>query len=120
MRHTLTVGLVASLVCCAFLASSTGHAEADPKIARTWKAKCSSCHGVDGKAGTDTGAKLKIPDMTTAAWQKGITDVQMKKSIAEGVKPRNGNTEGMDGFAEKGLTPEQIDGLVAVVRGLGK
>jgi len=118
MRHTLTAGLVASLVCCAFLASSSGHAEADPKVARTWKAKCSSCHGVDGKGKTDTGAKLAIPDMTTAEWQKKTTDAMVKKAINEGIK-REGKAEGMDPFKDK-LSAEQIDQLAAFVRTLGK
>jgi len=118
MRHTLTAGLVASLVCCAFLASSTGHAEADPKVARMWKAKCSSCHGVDGKGKTDTGAKLGIPDMTTSEWQKKTTDAMVKKAINDGIK-RDGKPEGMDPFKEK-LTPEQIDQLAGFVRTFGK
>ena len=118
MRHTLTAGLVASLVCCAFLASSTGRAETDPKVARTWKAKCSSCHGVDGKGKTDTGVKLGIPNMTTADWQKKTTDAMVKKTITDGIK-REGKPEGMDPFKDK-LTAEQIDQLAAFVRTFGK
>ena len=118
MRHTLTVGLVASLVACAFLASSTSRAETDPKVARTWKAKCSSCHGVDGKGATDTGTKLGIPDMTTAGWQKKTTDELVKKAIADGIK-RDGKPEGMDPFKDK-LSPEQIDQMAAYVRTFGK
>jgi mono/diheme cytochrome c family protein len=91
-------------------------AEADPKTVRTWKAKCASCHGVDGKAKTETGEKLSIPDMTSAAWQKKVTDAQIKAAINDGIK-REGKPEGMDGFKDK-LTPEQIDALAAYVRTL--
>ena len=93
-------------------------AEPDAKIFRVWKAKCASCHGVDGKAGTETGSKLGIPDMTTAAWQKKVTDAQMKTSILDGLT-RPGKTEGMEPYRDK-LQPEQVDGLVAYVRSLGK
>ena len=118
MRHTLTAGLVASLVACGLLASSSGHAEADPKVVRTWKAKCSACHGVDGKGRTDTGTKLGIPDMTTAEWQKKTTDLLVKKAITEGIK-RDGKPEGMDPFKDR-LSAEQIDQLAGYVRSLGK
>lgn len=91
-------------------------AEVDAKIQKTWKAKCASCHGPDGKAATEMGKKLGIPDMTAADWQKKNSDDTMKKSISEGLK-RDGKAEGMDPFKDK-LTPEQIDGLVALVRTL--
>ena len=90
----------------------------DPKIVRLWKAKCASCHGVDGKAATETGGKLGIPDMTGAAWQKKATDAQLKAAILDGVK-RPGKTEGMDPYRDK-LEPEQVDALVAYVRSLGQ
>ena len=89
-------------------------AEVDKKIERTWKAKCASCHGADGKAQTDQGKKMKIADMTSAEWQKGKTDAQIKTAIENGVK--KGDAE-MDGFKDK-LPPDQIEGLVAYVRSL--
>lgn len=93
-------------------------AEPDVKTVRLWKAKCASCHGTDGKAQTETGAKLGIPDMTAAAWQKKTTDAQMKSAISDGVT-RPGKPEGMDPYKEK-LDAAQIDSLVAYVRTLGK
>jgi cytochrome c6 len=93
-------------------------AEPDAKTVKAWKAKCASCHGVDGKGATETGAKLGIPDMTNAAWQKKVTDAQMKTSILDGVI-RPGKSEGMDPYKDK-LQPEQVDALVAYVRSLGK
>jgi cytochrome c6 len=98
--------------------SRSAIAEADAKTVRMWKAKCASCHGVDGKGGTETGSKLGIPDMTTAAWQKKSTDAQLKAAILDGVK-RPGKSEGMDPYRDK-LEPEQVDALVAYVRSLGK
>ena len=43
MHRFLTV-VLAGLICAA-----SARAEVDAKIVRTWKAKCASCHGVDGK-----------------------------------------------------------------------
>jgi mono/diheme cytochrome c family protein len=89
-------------------------AEVDKKVERTWKAKCASCHGADGKAQTDQGKKMKIADMTSAEWQKGKTDAQIKTAIEDGVK--KGDAE-MEGFKDK-LPADQVEGLVAYVRSL--
>ena len=113
LAMTLSIASASTL-----FAPRSASADADPKTVRTWKAKCASCHGVDGKAKTETGEKLGIPDMTSAAWQKKVTDAQMKTAINDGIK-REGKPEGMDGFKDK-LTPEQVDALVAYVRTLGK
>jgi mono/diheme cytochrome c family protein len=107
-----------SLVALSLLASLSAAAEPDVKTVRLFKAKCASCHGVDGKGKTETGEKLGIPDMTTADWQKKLTDAQMKTSINDGVK-RPGKTEGMDPYKDK-LEAAQIDSLIAYVRTLGK
>jgi mono/diheme cytochrome c family protein len=96
------------------LVASAGRAEPDAKVVKTWKTKCATCHGVGGKADTDTGKKAQLPDFTTAVWQSGKTDAQIKASIENGAK--KGENE-MDPYKDK-LTPEQIDGLVAYVRGL--
>jgi len=93
-------------------------AEPDVKTVRLFKAKCASCHGPDGKGKTETGAKLEIPDMTTAAWQAKVSAAQAKTAILDGVK-RAGKAEGMDPYREK-LEAEQVDALVAYVKALGK
>ena len=111
--------IVLALTLSLSLALTTGAtAEPGTKTVRTWKAKCASCHGVDGKGDTDPGKKLGLPDMTTAAWQKTVTDDQMKKSITNGIK-RADKPEGMDAYAET-LSVEQIGELASLVRGLGK
>ena len=93
-------------------------AESDAKTVRLWKAKCASCHGVDGRGKTETGEKLQIPDMTSPAFQKKVSDAEMKAAILDGFK-REGKPEGMDPYRDK-LTPEQVDSLVAYVRTFGK
>jgi len=90
----------------------------DKKIERTWKAKCASCHGVDGKGQTDQGKKMGIADYTDAGWQKGKTDADLKKAINEGVnREKNGKKQEMEPYKEK-LEADQIDGLVSYIRSL--
>ena len=92
----------------------TARAEADKKTERTWKAKCASCHGADGKGKTETGEKAGIADYTSADWQKSKTDADIKKAITDGVK---GKKAEMDGYKDK-LSAEEIDKLDAYVRAL--
>lgn len=91
-------------------------AEVDKKTERTWKAKCASCHGADGKGETDQGKKAGIPNYADAAFQKSKTDDQLKAAIANGVKTDKGE---MEGYKDK-LSGEEIDNLVKVVRSFGK
>jgi len=93
-------------------------AEVDKKTERTWKAKCASCHGADGKGQTDQGTKMGIPDYTAPAWQKAKTDADIKKAITDGVnQEKAGKKQEMEPFKDK-LPPEQIDQLVAYIRTL--
>ena len=89
---------------------------ADAKTVRTWKAKCASCHGAEGKGDTEQGVKMKLPDMSKPQWQKEHSDEKMKQSILNGVKKEG--TEGMDAYKDV-LSPEQVDGLIAYIRSLG-
>lgn len=101
------------------LVFATSAFAADKKIEKTWKAKCSSCHGMDGKAATEKGKKMKIADFSTEDFQKKSDD-DLKKVINEGVKKEEGGvTKEMDPYKEE-LSAEQIDGLVAFIRGLKK
>jgi cytochrome c6 len=94
------------------------HAEVDKKTERLWKAKCASCHGVDGKGQTDQGKKMGIGDIADPAWQKSHTGAQIKAAIESGVnRDKGGKKQEMDGFKDK-LTPEQIDSLVVYVKSL--
>jgi len=108
--------LVGGSLALVFLHSNAAKAAPDPKIARTWKAKCASCHGAEGKGDTEQGVKMKLPDMTKPEWQKENPDEKMRQAITNGVKKEG--KEGMDAYKDV-LSPEQIDGLVAYVRALG-
>jgi mono/diheme cytochrome c family protein len=98
------------------LLSLGARAEVDKKTERTWKAKCASCHGADGKGETDQGKKLGIPNYTDAAFQKSKTDDQLKTAISTGIKTEKGE---MEGYKEK-LSPEETDSLVKLVRSFAK
>jgi mono/diheme cytochrome c family protein len=96
--------------------SGPAHAEIDKKTVRTWKAKCSSCHGEDGKAATEQGKKMGVRDMTMPDFWKGLTDAKMKDAIANGIKQtRDGKVQEMEPYKDK-LKPEEIDSLVAYVK----
>lgn len=102
----------------AALVPLAGRAEADKKTERTWKAKCASCHGADGKGQTEQGQKMAIADYTDPAWQKSKTDAEIKKAITDGVnREKAGKKQEMDGYKEK-LGAEEIDKLAAYVRSL--
>jgi mono/diheme cytochrome c family protein len=105
--HRYLKVVFAVLICAA-----SAHAEVDAKTVRTWKAKCASCHGVDGKGDTETGKKAKISDLTKADWQKSKTDAQIKAAIENGTKKEGAE---MDPFKDK-LDAAQIDGLVHYIR----
>jgi cytochrome c6 len=83
-----------------------------------WEAKCSKCHGLDGKGHTKTGARYKIDDFTSAKWQKEMDDKEIRKTIEEGVKSKKGKVK-MPAFKGK-LSDDQIAALVAYVRSFGK
>ena len=102
------------VVLVALIFAASARAETDPKIVRTWKAKCASCHGVDGKGDTETGKKAKLSDFTKADWQKSKTDAQIKTAIENGAKKDGAE---MDPYKDK-LDGAQIDGLVQYIRTL--
>jgi cytochrome c6 len=96
------------------------YAEVDKKILRTWKAKCSSCHGEDGAGATEQGKKMGVRDLTAADSWKDLTDAKMKDAIANGVKQtKNGKVQEMEPYKDK-IKPEDIDALVAYIKTLKK
>lgn len=100
----------------AVFAVSSARAEVDAKATRAFKSKCASCHGAAGKGDTDMGKKLKAPDFTTAAFQKGVKDDEIKSVIKDG-KKADKSTIADHQFGEK--VKDQLDPLVQVVRSFG-
>ena len=111
MQTAVAFGVAASLG-LAFYAPSA-NAEVDKKIVRTFKGKCASCHGADGKGATEQGQKMGVRDMTAPAYQKEVTDARIAKAIKEGVKGPKGD---MEAYAD--LDDAQIKGLTEYIRSL--
>lgn len=82
-----------------------------------WENHCASCHGADGKGETKQGKKLKIKDLTDAAYQGSFTDEDAYKAIKDGVTDPNGKQK-MKPI--EGLSDEEMKALVAYVRGMKK
>ena len=79
-NFTLAFALFGTLA--ATMSPRAAHAEADKKTIRTWKAKCASCHGEDGKGATEQGKKMGVRDMTSADFAKE-TDARVKRALIE-------------------------------------
>lgn len=108
------LGLIAALF---LFAGHAAHA-ADPAVERMFKAKCAPCHGADGKGATKQGEKMKIGDMTSAAFKKEMTPDKITKTILEGVnREKDGVKQEMKPLRGK-LTDEQIAQLTAYVQAL--
>ena len=118
MNRARTLIPVAALAGALLLAATGGAASADvdKKTLRTWKAKCASCHGEDGKGATEQGKKMGVRDMTSAPFWKDLTDAKMKDAIANGIKQtKDGKVQEMEPYKDK-LKPEEIDALVAYLK----
>jgi mono/diheme cytochrome c family protein len=85
-------------------------ARADNTAEATFKAKCASCHGPDGKGETPAGKAMKAGDFASEDVQK-MSDADLSDAIMKGKGK-------MPAF--KTLTPDQVKDLVAYIRALGK
>ena len=82
-----------------------------------WKAnKCVSCHGADGKGQTKMGKKKGAPDMTSAEWQKKVTDERINEVILKGYKTEK---DGKKFSHRKAKNAGDADALLKVIRGFG-
>jgi mono/diheme cytochrome c family protein len=85
------------------------HTPINPAV--TYAKNCATCHGKDGRARTfKSKHHVHARDLTDARWQEEATDERIYNSIANGKGK-------MPAFKRK-LTNEQIESLVAYVRGL--
>jgi cytochrome c6 len=84
---------------------------AAPGAADTYKSKCASCHGPDGKGATSVGKAMKVRDLTSADVQKQ-SDADLQKIISDGKGK-------MPAYKAK-LSVADVSSLVAFIRGLGK
>lgn len=73
---------------------------------------CASCHGKDGRAKTLKGRLNHARNLTDAEWQNRVSEERIFNSIMNGKGK-------MPAFGKK-LSDQEIDALVAYVRGLKK
>ena len=104
MRKIAGFGLIGVLA-AAMLANA---GEIDKKTEKTWKAKCASCHGVDGTGQTDQGKKLGVKNYVQAT---PGDDAKLKDAIVKG------SGKDMPAYPDLG---EQADQLVSLVKSFKK
>lgn len=104
----LAVALAAGL-----LGARLSHAAPVPQQGgkMTFEDNCAICHDEDGSGNTPIGMSLMIPDLRSDDVQKH-TDQELIDIITNGMDP-------MPSFKDK-LKPDEIKGVVAYIRVLGK
>jgi len=111
MKITLSwIAAVTTGVVLAGAAVLSAPARADNAGEATYKARCATCHGPDGKGQTPAGKAMKAGDFADEAVQKA-GDSDLSDAIAKGKGK-------MPAF--KTLSAEQVKDLVAYIRVLGK
>ncbi|HEX9187260.1 MAG TPA: cytochrome c [Vicinamibacteria bacterium] len=105
----IVLALPAALLAAALVPSPAAAQDA-PKI---FAKSCAPCHGKEGEPNAIF-AKQGVRSFKDQAWQKAATDAQIEKSIREGKKGT------MMASFEKQLSAEEVKGLVAYIRKLGK
>ena len=80
--------------------------------AALYSAKCSICHGKDGRGLPNWRSKGQ-PDFSDAKWQKARTDAQIVDAT------KNGKGKFMPAFKAK-MSDEEITAVVARIRSFGK
>ena len=101
-------------VLAAMLLSGSVWAQTDSGAA-LFKAKCSSCHGVDGSANTPAGKKMEAANLHDKQYVE-MSDKDMFESIGRGIHHRNYPHS----FLYTGMTEAQVKSLVAHIRVLQK
>lgn len=100
-------------------AAPTANASSDdPK--EVFKARCVMCHGADGKGDGPASAALnpKPRNYTDLAWQKAVTDEQLKQTILYG-GAAVGKSAVMPSQPDLESKPEVLDGLIKIIRKFG-
>lgn len=85
-----------------------------------FSSRCVPCHGSTGSGDGPAAAALnpKPRNYTDAAWQKTVTDDQLRKTILYG-GAAVGKSAAMPSQPDLESKPEVLDGLVAMIRGFG-
>ena len=108
MKTVVRLSLLAAVVAAVALCTTALAAE---DAASTYKAKCASCHGADGKGDTPVGKKMGIHDFTSPEVQK-MSDDDLLGIITKGKNK-------MPAYENK-LSATQIKDVVTYIRQLAK
>lgn len=111
MKQKLIRSLFVGMVVVSLFAFCAGSARAQSAGETLFKTKCAACHGPDGKGEVPMGKKLALPSLTSPEVQNQ-SDAQLTDAISKGKNK-------MPAYDGK-LSKEQITGLVAFIRELGK
>jgi mono/diheme cytochrome c family protein len=112
-RLVIAVPMVITLAAVALFqgAMGVGGAPVGGDGKKIYNARCSICHGVDGRGNTPQGRKVKAKDLRTPAVQNQSNDLLME-TVMDGYGK-------MPGF-EKKLSADQIQQVLAYIRELGQ
>ena len=106
---------LSKIVCLAtFVAASVllcARTRADDKSAATYKAKCATCHGADGKGDTPAGKSTKVHSFAGPEVVNASDD-----DLAGIIEKGKGK---MPGYV-KSMKPDEIKDMVAYIRSLAK
>ncbi|HSN26256.1 MAG TPA: c-type cytochrome [Kofleriaceae bacterium] len=94
---------------------------AQQEAQQTFDTVCSVCHGKDGRGDGPGAAALnpKPRNYTDKAWQKSVSDEQIKNTILMG-GAAVGKSPAMPAQPQLREKPEVVAGLVKIVRGFGE
>jgi mono/diheme cytochrome c family protein len=113
-REPVVMKKIAVLMCVVLVFGVVSAAAQDNSMT-LYKSKCAACHGTDGNAATPMAKKQNI---------KSFKDPSVQKQSAAELEAMigNGGAKALPThqFSKKGLTPEQVKGLAAYVKTLGK
>lgn len=92
----------------------------DAAAKEIYESRCSACHGVSGKGDGPGSAALnpKPRNFTDAAWNKAISDDNLRKVIIYG-GAAVGKSPMMPASPDLDSKPEVVDGLIKKVRAFG-
>jgi mono/diheme cytochrome c family protein len=107
--QTIKMLFAVGTVAAGFALSHPRALAADAAGAALFKAKCAMCHGPDGAGQTPMGKKLNIPNMGSARVQDH-SDAELTEIILKG----KGNMKPV------GVKPDQVPGLISVIRSFKK
>jgi mono/diheme cytochrome c family protein len=122
MRVRLTAGLWATLALAVLASPAPAADDAAMKEAKEiFATRCSTCHGAGGKGDGAAAAALtpKPRDLTSADWQKSVTDEHIEKIIIGG-GAAVGKSPMMPPNSDLESKPEVVKALKTLVRDLGK